>query len=121
MEYTGCKNAAIELIDEASDKFGDAYFINEEKYESLDEVCSLIDELAQGVDCQEVRVRVDTTTKELIFIVVCDEIIIEHEMKENFAALAGLISSMRFSTPKVDSLRMEFCIYGLWLGGYRYE
>lgn len=125
MEHTGCKDAAFDIIDEASEKFGSSYFINEEKYAQLDEICGLVDEVVQVFDdefgCDAVTVDVDPTTKELIFNIVCDEIILQHGRTHKFFALAGLVDSLRFSKAKPDSLRIEFIVSGLWLGGYVHE
>ena len=125
MEYTGCKDAAFDVIDEATEKFGDAYFLNDEKYKGLDEICGLVDEVVQGIDdefgCDSVTVDVDPTTKELIFNIVCDEIILQHGRTHRFFALMGLVDSVRFSKAKPDSVRIEIGISGLWFGGVAYE
>lgn len=125
MEYVGCKDFAFDVIDEASEKFGDSYFLNEEKYGRLDEICGLVDEVVQCIDdefgCDAVTVDVDPTTKELIFNIVCDEIILQYGRTHRFFTLMGLVDSVRFSKAKPDSLRIEIGISGLWLGGVAYE
>ena len=122
MEYTGCKDAAYEVIGEASDEFGDSYFLNEEKYGKLDEICELVDELVQNEDfcCNALTVDVDTTTKELIFNFVCDEIIMQHGRSHIFFTLAGIVDTIKFSKAKPNSLRIEIGV-DLWLGGHVYE
>lgn len=123
--YFGCKDAAFEVIDEASEKFGDLYFINEAKYEQLDEICGLVDDVFQMFDdefgCDALTVDVDPTTKELIFNIVCEEIILQHGRTHPFFSLAKLVDSIRFSKAKPDSLRIEIGVSGLWLGGFAYE
>lgn len=125
MEYTGCKDATFDLIDEASDKFGTKYFINEEKYKRVGEICGLIDELAQEINdefgCNAVTVDVDTTTKELFFNIVCDEIILKHGRTHKFFTLAGLVDSICFSKAKPDNLQIKIGVSHLWLGGFQYE
>lgn len=125
MEYAGCNDFAYDVIDEASEKFGDSYFLNEEKYERLDEICELVDEIVMGIGdefgCDAVTVDVDPTTKELIFNIVCDEIILQHGRTHKFFALMELVDSVRFSKAKSESLRIEIGISGLWLGGFTYE
>lgn len=123
MEYTGCKDVTLEAIEEASDKFGDSYFLNEEKYHSLDEICDLIDELMcdEELDCHALTVGVDTTTKELIFTMVYDEIILQHGRTHKFFTLAKLVDAIRFSKAKPDGLCIELGVSGLWLRGYTYE
>lgn len=126
MEYTGCKDAAFELIEEASEEFGDSYFLNEEKYGKIDEICALVDKIAEELLDDEfglnsVTVDVDTTTKELVFNIVCDEIIFQHGRTHKFFTLAGLVDSIRFSKAKSSKLRIEIGVSGLWLGGHIYE
>lgn len=122
MEYTGCKNAAFEVINEASDEFGDSYFLNEEKYGKLDEICGLVDELVRDEDfgCNSLTVDVDTAAKELIFNIVCDEIILQHGRTHKFFTLAGLVDTIKFSKAKPSGLRIEVGM-ALWLGGHVYE
>ena len=125
MEYIGCKESTFDVIDEASEKFGDSYFLNEEKYGCLDEICGLVDEVVQEIGdefgCDAVTVDVDPTTKELIFNIVCDEIILQHGRTHKFFTLMELVDSVRFSKAKPDSLRIEIGMSGLWLGGVAYE
>ena len=112
MEYMGCKDAAFDVIDEASEKFGELYFINE------DEVVQIFDD---EFGCDAVTVDVDPTTKELIFNIVCNEVILQHGRAHKFFALAQLVDSIHFSKAKPDSLRIEIGVSKLWLGGFAYE
>lgn len=125
MEYTGCKDLAFEVIDESSEEFGDSFFINEEKYERLDEICELVDEVVLEIDdefgCDAVTVEVDTATMELIFNIVCDQIIMQHGRTDKFFKLVTLADSVRFSKAKPDSLRIEIGVAGLWVGGLMRE
>lgn len=121
MEYSGCKDFAFDVIDEASKKFGHLYFINKDKYERLDEICELVDEvvleIGDELGCDAVTVEVDTDTKELIFNIVCDEIILKHGRTNKFFTLMTLVDSVRFSKAKPDSLRIEIGVSELWVGG----
>lgn len=125
MEYEGCKDAAFDVIEEASDKFGDLYFLNEEKKDKLEEICGLVDDVFQMFDdefgCDSLTVDVDTTTKELIFNIVCAEIILQHGRTHKFFELAGLVDAIRFSRATPGSIRIEVVVSGVWLGGYAYE
>ena len=123
MEYTGCKDDTFDIIDEASKKFGGSYFINEEKYGRMDEICELVDELIcdEDFDCGSLTVDVDTTTEELIFNIVCDEIILQHGRTHRFFTLAGLVDMVRFSKAKSGKLRIEIGVSGLWLRGHAHE
>jgi len=123
--YTGCRDATFEIIEEASDEFGDSYFLNEEKYGKLNEICELVDEVVcdEDFECKAVTVDVDTTRKELIFNIECDEIILHnrHGMANPFYKLAALVDMITFSKARQDCLRIEIALSGLWLGGHIYE
>lgn len=125
MEYTGCKDFAVDVIEEATEKFGRSYSINEEKYGRLDEIYGLVDDVILGIGdesgCDEVTVDVDEATKELIFNIVCDEIILQHGRVNKFFELMALVDSVRFSQAKYDKLRIEIGVSGLWIGGDMYE
>lgn len=119
MEYMGCAGAAYEAVGEATEKFLESYSLNEEKYEHIKEVCGLVDEivpeLIEEFGCDNVTVSVDTASKELVFDIVCDEIILQHGSKHPFFALMGLVDSVRFSKAGPDRLRIEICVSGLWV------
>lgn len=123
MEYTGCEEAALEVIAEASEKFGSSYSLNKEKCAKLNEICELVDELmlCEDFDCDALTVDVDTGTKELFFNIVCDEIILQRGRSHKFFTLAGMVDSIRFSKTNPNKLRIEIGVSGLWLGGRAHE
>lgn len=125
MEYTGCRDLTYEAVNEATEKFGDSYFLNEERYGYLDRICELVDgivpELIEEFGCSAVTVSVDTTTKELIFDIVCDEVIFQHGSVHKFFTLMGLVDTVRFSKAEPDRLRIEIGVSGLWVRGTVYE
>ena len=43
MEYKGCYGSAVELIEEASQEFGNRYMLNDNKYNSLKYICEAVD------------------------------------------------------------------------------
>lgn len=121
MEYMGCREAAFDVFEEASEKFKGLYVINVKKKEKLEEICDLVDEVFQIFDdefgCDALTVDVDETTKELIFNIVCDEIILQHGRTHKFFELVGLVDAIRFSKAKPSSLRIEVVVSELWLMG----
>lgn len=119
MEYMGCKEAAFDAVQEASKEFGGGFCLACEKYGKLDEICALVDEtvtiLGEEFECSEVAVEVDRTTKELIFHIVCDEIILQHGSSHKFFTLMRAVDSVRFSKAKPDGLRIDIGVAGLWV------
>lgn len=125
MDYPGCGEAAFDLIDEATKKFGPLYSLNREKYEKLDEICDLVDEVVWAFNeefgCDAVTVDVDPTTKDLIFNIACDSIVLQHEAADRFFALLQQTDFVRFSKAGEDSLRVEVGVTGLWRMGAAHE
>lgn len=125
MEFMGCTDDTFDVIDEASEQFGNSYHLNMEKYEKLDEICDMVDQFVQivvdGFGCETMTVDVDPKTKELIFNIVCDHIILRHGRNNTFFELAELVDSIRFSKAKPDHLRIKIGVSGLWWRGVTYE
>ena len=75
MDYPGCKGFVDDLISEASAEFSPAYTLRKNAQERLDKVCELVDALAEELDCESVDVSVNTSSKQLTIMVLCDDII----------------------------------------------
>ena len=118
MEYPGCRNDVFNLIDEASAKFKPFYSLNKEKYDLMDDICDLVDEVVWEIDSRISRdaidVEVDQATKEFFFRIVCDDLIVKHGRENPFFKLMGLVDSVRFSSAGADLLRIEIGVHGLW-------
>lgn len=113
MDYPGCKGFVYDLLDEASDEFFPAYTIKENISERLDEICRLVDVLAIELDCENVDVSVNTSSKQLSIIIVCDEIIMENNAHP-FFELIKMLDSFAFSKCGKELLQIELNIDGLW-------
>jgi len=118
MEYPSCKDAVFGVVNEATVKFSDLYYLNKEKYEGLDEICNIADEVVQMLDEEfggaSMAVQVDTTTKDLIFNMVCDELTVQDQKTGKFLELVGVTDGLRFSKASDDRLRIEVLVSGLW-------
>ena len=114
MEYKGCYDSAIELVNEASQKFGNEVFLNKAKFESLKPICEAVDNLVKRIDCKLVDVSVDETTKQFIIDIVCDEVIFEHGRSDEFFKLIQMLSSFYFSKAGEDCLRISLNIDNMW-------
>ena len=112
MDYHGCKGFVDDLINEASAEFSPAYTLRKNAQERLDKVCELVDALAEELDCESVDVSVNTSSKQLTIMVLCDDIILE-ERTHPFFELIKMLDSFAFSKCK-EFLRIELNIDGLW-------
>lgn len=118
MANIDCREAAFEAIRGASRKLSSSYFINQERYQQIDEICGLVDEITEFIDgdfeCDSVTVYADTGRRELKFEIICDEIILERENAHTFLALARLVNGVQFSKAEPGNIRVEFIVSGLW-------
>lgn len=114
MEYKGCYNSAVELIEEASQEFGDGFMLNKSKFDSLKYVCEMIDNLVEEVDCESVDVSVNEVKKQFTIEVVCDEIIFEHGRSHEFFKTIQMLSSFSFSKKGKEFIRITLNIDNMW-------
>lgn len=114
MEYKGCYNSAVELIEEASQEFGDGFMLNKSKFDSLKLVCEEVDNLVEEIDCESADVSVNEATKQFTIEVVCDEVIFEHGRSNGFFKLIQMLSSFSFSKKGKEFIRITLNIDNMW-------
>lgn len=112
MDYPGCKSFVDDLLNEANTEFSPAYTLRKNAQERLDKICGLVDELATELDCESVDVSVNTSSRQLTIMVICDDIILE-DGTHPFYELIKMLDSFAFSKCK-EFLRIELNIDGLW-------
>lgn len=114
MEYTGCYDSVIELVDEGTAQFR-GYKLNDKKYEALNGVCETVDKLVEEIDdCECVDVSIDDHTKQLTISILCYDVIFQHGRENVFFALIQMLSSFSFSKAKGGLLRIDLNIDGIW-------
>lgn len=52
MDFEGSYALATDMIDEAKERFGERYVVNDTRYVDLNEICDVIDELIGGSYCE---------------------------------------------------------------------
>lgn len=114
MEYTGCYSSAVELIEEASQEFGNGYILNDAKYDSLKYICEAVDNLVEEIDCESVNVSVNEATKQFTIEVVCDEVIFEQGRSNGFFKLIQMLNSFSFSKKGKEFIRIALNIDNMW-------
>lgn len=114
MEYEGCYNSAIELIEEASQEFGNRFTLNKPKYNLLKDVCEAVDNLVIENDCEIVDVSVDEAKKRFIIEVVCGDVVFYNGAGDGFSKLIRMLDSFSFSKRGRDSLCIAMNIDNMW-------
>ena len=117
MEYTGCLESVVELVEEASQEFYGRFVLNHEKFEALKEICSSVDGFVYDMldDCICVDTSVDENTKQFTIDVLLDDgIILSDENSSSFFSLIQKLSSFSFSKTKDEYLRESFNLDGMW-------
>lgn len=114
MEYTGCYEPVLELVNEGTKQFSD-YALNKEKYEAISTICETIDKLVGELeDCECVAASIDNITKQLTISILRDDVIFQHGNESVFFALIQMLSSFSFSKAKGGFLRIDLNIDGVW-------
>lgn len=115
MGYNGCKEIALEFIEEASEKFGSDYVVNKEKLEKFDKVCEDIDILVEN--CTELQ-AIDVVTDENLgysFVIVVEELVIENSYLKKFVETIRNFDTFDVRKTKDGNIRMEFTIHDFWI------
>lgn len=115
MEYNGCKEVALEFIEEASEKFGSDYVVNKEKLEKFDKVCEDIDILVEN--CTEPQ-AIDVVTDENLgysFVIVVEELVVENSYLKKFVETIRNFDTFDVRKTKDGNIRMEFIIHDFWI------
>ncbi len=114
MEYKGCYEPVLELVDEGTSQFS-GYGLNKEKYEMLSVICEMTDKLVGEMeDCECVDASIDDITKQLTISILCDDVIFQHGRESVFFTLIKMLSSFSFSKAKGGLLRINLNIDGVW-------
>lgn len=114
MEYMGCYDSVIEMVDAGTEEFFDCE-LNEKKFNSLKGVCEMTDRLVEEIeDCEGVDVSIDEHTKQLTIGILCYDVIFQHGRENVFFSLIQMLSSFSFSKAKGGFLRINLNIDGIW-------
>lgn len=114
MEYTGCYDSVIELVDEGPVQFQE-HELNKGKYEMLSAICEATDKLVKEIeDCECVDASIDDRTKQLTISILCYDVIFQHGRESVFFSLIQMLSSFSFSKAKGGLLRIDLNIDGVW-------
>lgn len=114
MSYKRCYDSMIELVEEASEKFGEGSILNETKFDSLKYVCNAIDRFIEEFECESYEVSVDETEKRFTIEVVTDEVVFEYGRSNEFFSLIQFLSSFSFSKKGADCIRIVMNIDNMW-------
>ena len=79
MSFIKCFSIAEEIINEATERFGSSFKVNNEKLSIFKEYCEAIDLIAEEFDGTSIEVEVDEITSEISITLESEEIIIESE------------------------------------------
>jgi len=114
MEYQGCYDSVMEIVDKATEEFSPRYTVNQKRRSMLDDICDAVDTLVSEVDCEFVDVSVDDISKQLTIAVVCDEVIFEHGRSNGFFDLIQMLDSFSFSKKGRESIQIALNINDMW-------
>lgn len=115
MGQDSCKEKVNELLSD----LGASRVMDKERYETLPEICDLVDEIVKIIEedgvCEEVLVSGNAEENILVFSIFCDEIVMQRGSTHPIFKLVQMIDSIKFSKARDDVLRIDFYITDLWL------
>lgn len=114
MEYMGCYDSVIEIVDEGTKEFAATHALSEEKVKSLSGVCEAADSFVGEIDCNFVDVSVDSSSKQLTIDIGCDDIILHDGRNSQFFTLIQMVDSFSFSKTKKCGLCIALNVDGVW-------
>lgn len=116
MDYASCNNSVMEVIDEASKRFGASLTVTQASYDRVEKICDMVDNLAQEALCEYVDVDVDEVSRKLTISLTCDDLEMHGGRTNEFFSLIKMVDSFGFSTTSDGLLKIEFNIYWIWEG-----
>lgn len=78
MNCINCFDIVSEVVEEASSQFGSTWSVNQERFDILEQYCSLLDNIAEESNGESFEVEVDDITMEISISVECNDIIIRN-------------------------------------------
>lgn len=113
-EFTSCYSLLMELINERNLNDNHSTPLNQERFESIDHICELVDSLIYQFRCRCVEADIDDATHVLTISIWCDEIVLVGEKSNDFFSLIQMISSFSASKSQDGDLRIDFNINDIW-------
>lgn len=114
MEYMGCYDSVMEIVNEGTKEFAAIYTPNEEKVKALGDICEAVDSFVGEIDCNFVDVSVDSNSKQLTIDIGCDDIVLHGGRNSQFFTLIQMVNSFSFSKTKKGGLCIALNVDGVW-------
>lgn len=114
MERTGCYDSVVEVVDAASEQFGDAHPLNIDRFAMLEDICSSVDKVVDEIECSQIDVSVGAVNRVLTISFVCDDLELQHGREHEFFSLIQMLDSFSFSKATNDGLWVALNVDGLW-------
>ena len=114
MEYIGCYDSVMEIVDEGAKEFAATHTPNEEKKAVLGDVCEAVDNFVGEIDCNFVDVSVNSNSKQLTIDIGCDDIILHGGRDSQFFTLIQMVDSFSFSKTKNGGLCIALNVDNVW-------
>lgn len=107
-------SSVCDLVEEASEKFGDGYVLNDTQFIKLEPICNTIEELADEFDYDFIDIDADDVMKRFVIGIECNEIVVEDGRTHKIFDLFGMVDAFCFSKANSGMLRVDFFIENLW-------
>ncbi len=113
MSSVKCFDVTSKVIDEASDRFGPLWKVDEEKLNILRQYCGAIDSISRDFDGESLEVEVDEISMDVSITLECGEMVITSG-NHVFFQLAERSTKFSFSVSGDDMLLVRFVFPSVW-------
>lgn len=115
MNYIGSKEHVLEVVNEATKRFGDRLVPNPTRYKTMDSLCDLLDNFVSYFEADYFETHVDPETAELAISVSCDELVFKGVGAAFFFTFVRLFDSVTFSKDsEEDKVVVSMKICDMW-------
>lgn len=115
MSFINCFNVVSSVVEEANERFSPRWRLDQERYQILEQYCSVIDALIEEFDGESIEVSVDEDITMCVAIVLeCPELTIQSK-EHKFYDLIQRCIAFSFSQSDEENLEIKFIFPSLWI------
>ena len=114
MSFVTCYDAVSMVLDDAAERFGQAWRIDNDALKRLKNDCRDLDAIVREFNCDSVEAEVDEETMDLMVSLFCEEMTLENGRSNSFFKVIQHCSSFGFRNAGEDCLQIFFRYRGLF-------
>ena len=114
MSFVTCYDAVSMVLDDAEERFGQTWKLNQEALKRLKSDCKLLDAVVQDFNCDSIEAEVDEESMDLIVTLFCEDMTLEYGRSHPYFKLIQHTDSFGFRNGGEDRLLVFFRFGGIF-------